>query len=232
MEQSRRVLLQKVKEVNALVSALREKQRYLTKEEVDEILKKIESEFQTISEEAEEIERASAVALARRRAPVLLVTMLIELLVAFIIVPFEKTIAKYATIYAFAPLVSAICGNYGLQTAAIVIRALSVGTLTDKVKTILRELVTGIICGLIVGITAGTIAFFTTGYWEAIVVLTSALVSGMITSGCMGALIPVIAKRLGFDPAIIAGPGETALQDTVSYFTFLAILTLLMKVTS
>ncbi len=227
--EERRHLIMQIEKIRALSEIIKkEGVGGASAEEIHSALQEITERLLHISEEAVEIERQSPLVLARRRAPVLIATTLIELLVAFIIMPFEKTIAKYATIYAFAPLVSAICGNHGLQTAAITIRGLSVGTVKSGLKVVVREMLTGLIAGIIVGLVAGIIAFLSTGYWEAIMVLVAALSAGMFTSGIMGAVIPMVAHKLGFDPAIIAGPGETALQDCASYFTFLLILTLLI----
>ncbi len=219
----------KLRQLNTLVRLLRERPEGLTKEEVEDTLRRIEEEILHISKEAEEIEKASVTTLARRRAVVLAITVLIELGVAFAIAPFEKTIAKFAALYVFSPLVSAVSGNHGLQTAAIVIRALAVGTVENRIKVVLREMAVGLLCGLTIGLFAGLVAYFTTGLWIAIPVLTLALLAGMFTSGFMGAVIPQVMQWLGFDPAIVAGPAETALQDLASYFTFLLVLTLLSR---
>lgn len=219
-------------QVSAIADAIKKAEGDLSAEDIKRILDEVRERYLNLSEDAVEVEHSTAIALARRRVLVLAVTMFVELATAFIIMPFEKTIAKYATVYAFAPLVSAICGNFGLQSAAIVIRGIAVGTISDEVKVILRELTAGVLCGIPIGILAGIVAWASTGFWEAIPVLVASLVAGMATSGLLGAVIPLVTKSLAFDPAIVAGPGETALQDCVSYFTFLAVLTLLMKVVS
>lgn len=229
---SKRDLISKLEQIEALIKLLKEKQQgelNLSSEDLRNLLNELERRVKILSAEAEEVERASIWLMARRRTFVLAITTLIELGVAAAILPFEKTIAKYAAIYAFAPLVSAVSGNYGLQTAAIIIRAMAVGTLTDKIKAVLREFLTALICGLLVGLFAGLVAWYSTGYWVALLVVSLALLAGMITAGLMGAIFPQVAKFLGFDPAVVAGPAETAFQDFASYVTFLLALTLLSR---
>jgi len=228
----KREIIIRIEQINALCDLLaqkRQQKRNITPDELERILKEIEDRIKTLSIEAENIEKAKISELARRRTLVLAITTIIELTVAWIISHFEKTIATYAAIYAFAPLVSAVAGNYGLQTATIIIRALAVGTMKDRIKAVLREVTVGAWCGISIGILAGTIAWLRTGRWEALPVITLALWAGMMTSGFMGSVFPQISKYFGFDPAILAGPAETAFQDLASYTTFLAILTLLVK---
>lgn len=221
----------KIEQLTALIEYLRKRRESapIDKEEIQRLLKEIEERVLSLSEEAERIEKAKIAELARKRSIVLAITALIEIGVAFAIAPFEKTIAKFAAIYVFAPLVSAVSGNYGLQTASIVIRAMAIGTLKDKTKTILREVGVGILCGLVIGVFVGSIAAITTKEIIAFPVIVCAMTAAMLTSGFMGAIFPQITKMLGFDPAIVAGPAETAVQDLVGYTTFLAILTILSK---
>lgn len=231
MQERRRELYIKLEQLRALVDFIRQRgeEARLNHEEYERILREIEERVLTLSEEALEIERAKISELARRRSLVLIITSIIELCVAFAITPFEKTIAQFAAVYVFAPLISAVSGNYGLQTAAVVIRAMAVGTLQDKAKVIMRELTVGILCGLLIGFVVGAIAALITRQPVALPAIVCAMSAAMLTSGFMGATFPQIARALGFDPAIVAGPAETAVQDLVGYTTFLAILTLLSR---
>lgn len=232
MQQHRRELYIRLEQLNALVELLRQRaeaHQHITREEFQRILQEIEERVLTLSEDAEAVERAKVTELARRRSLVLLITAFIELGVAFAIAPFEKTIAKFAAVYAFAPLVSAVSGNHGLQTAAIVIRAMAVGTLKDKVKAVAREMLVGALCSIPIGLSVGVIAAVVTQQWVAIPTISIAMFAAMLTSGFMGAMFPQVAKALGLDPAIVAGPAETAAQDLVGYTTFLTILTILNR---
>lgn len=227
MERKKELII-KLEQVDVLIDFLRKKRatKTFSPDDVEKVLKDIEERVLSLCREAEELERSTITSLAQRRAIVLLITSIIEICVAFAIAPFAETIAKYAALYAFSPLVSAVSGNYGLQTAAIVIRGLAVGSLKDKTRAVLREVITGLLCGVIVGLFAATIAYITTKRPEAFIVLPLSLLAGMCTAGFMGALFPQIAKLLGFDPAIVAGPAETAFQDLASYVTFLFLLSL------
>lgn len=232
MQERRRELYIKLEQLNALVDFIKQRAsdaHHLSHDEYEQILREVEERVLSLSEEALEIERAKVSELARRRSLVLIITSLIELGVALAITPFEKTIAQFAAIYVFAPLVSAVSGNYGLQTAAVIIRAMAVGTLKDKTKAVLRELTVGVLCGLLIGFVVGSIAALITRQIVALPVIMCAMCAAMFTAGFMGATFPQIARALGFDPAIVAGPAETAVQDLVGYTTFLALLTILNR---
>jgi len=220
----------RLRQLRAAVDELERAQREgkpFTTGDLKRVLERVEDEIFALSADAVEFERSSPVALARRRGITLAITALIEILVALAITPFEKTIAQYAAIYVFSPLVSAVSGNHGLQTAAAVIRAIAVGEKKPFWEVVLRELIVGVLCGLGVGLFSGFVAFLVTGKLLAIPVVCISMMAGMMTSGFMGSVFPKILHKLGFDPAIATGPAETSAQDLISYFTFLLVLKLL-----
>jgi NADPH:quinone reductase-like Zn-dependent oxidoreductase len=81
------------------------------------------------------------------------------------------------------------------------------------------------VCGLVLGIIGSV--------WSKRLpfgaVIGGALTCSMLTAGLMGTMIPVLSKRLGFDPATTAGPFETAFQDVVGFAVFLWLATLLQQ---
>jgi len=92
-------------------------------------------------------------------------------------------------------------------------------------RSFLKSLIIGFVCGVIIG-TVG-------GLWYGkmmfgVVVGTSMFISINI-SGIVGASVPMLSKRLGFDPAITTGPFETAFQDVVGITIFLTLATILMR---
>ncbi len=129
------------------------------------------------------------------------------------------------------PIISAISGNTGLQAAAITVRALATGHASvsrwwEPVKRSFQtSLIIGGVCGLVIGIVGGI------WYGKALfgVLVGVSMFVSINISGIVGTSIPMVSKSLGFDPAMTAGPFETAFQDVVGISLFLSFATLLVK---
>ena len=211
--------------------------RIIGKISIDDILDVMEEEYdedvaKMIGSDSEELEKKSPFAIAKLRLPWVLITLLIELAGGFVIAQYDETLKKVILLASFQPVISAIAGNTGLQSAAIIVRALDTGLVSlnrwwDPVK---RQLQTSIIIGSVVATMVGIIGFF----WQkdqsflfAVTVAFSMFIS-INLSGVVGTVIPMLSKKLGFDPAITSGPFETAFQDVVGISIFLSIATLLL----
>jgi magnesium transporter len=129
------------------------------------------------------------------------------------------------------PVIQAISGNTGLQSVTMVVRGLATGhvRLDRWWEPLLRQVQTtsliGAVCGIVVGI-VGVLWHRTLAF--GLVVAVSMFISVNL-SGLAGTGIPMVSKRLGFDPALTAGPFETAFQDVVGVTIFLSLATLLLR---
>ena len=106
----------------------------------------------------------------KSRLPWLLVTLIGELIIAYIIaIYFQPTLEKFILLMTFMPAVMATGGSVGIQTSAIVIRALGTGTINvaKTLKVIISELKLSSILGIICGLVAGITGYFLTGTKEA-----------------------------------------------------------------
>jgi magnesium transporter len=128
------------------------------------------------------------------------------------------------------PVISAVSGNVGLQAAAITVRGLDTGqtSLKDRGGALLKEAMTTVLMALACGTVLGIIGFVWSRHFQFSLVIGGALICSMLTAGMMGTIIPMISKKLGFDPAATAGPFETAFQDIIGFGVFLALATLLL----
>ena len=201
-------------------------------EDVIDVLGEEASEdiFRLAGSDAAELERRSPRRIALLRLPWVLATLLIELAAGAIIHYYDQTLARVILLASFMPVIQAISGNTGLQSVTMIVRGLATGHvhLARWWEPLLRQIQTssiiGAVCGLVVGLIGaawhGTIAF-------GLVVAVSMFVSVNL-SGVAGTLIPMVSKRLGFDPALTAGPFETALQDVAGVAIFLALATALL----
>ncbi len=203
---------------------------------VDDIVDVLEEEHEEdvakmVGSDADELERRSPTQIALLRLPWVLITLFIELGAGFVIHHFDETLSKIILLASFMPIISAISGNTGLQSAAIVVRGIATGhvNLNRWWDPILRQMQTSLIIGSACGIVIGVIG----GMWYeralfGIVVGFSMFISVNI-SGFVGTVTPMLSKSAGFDPALTAGPFETAFQDVVGISIFLSIATLLLQ---
>ncbi len=200
---------------------------------IDDVMDILEEEFtedvaKIVGSDAEELEAKSPVQIAFMRLPWVLITLTIELLAGLVIKMYDETISKVILLASFLPIISAISGNTGLQAAAITVRALSTGHASisrwrEPIKRSMQtSLIIGISCGILIGIIAGV--WFGKTVFGFVVGLSMCIAINF--SGIVGASVPMISKRLGFDPAITVGPFETAFQDVVGILIFLTIATL------
>lgn len=183
-----------------------------------------------VGTDADEMDRRNPAQVARLRLPWLLGTMGIELGAGLVIARFDFVLTQVILLASFMPVISAISGNVGLQAAAIVVRGLDTGHVRMKEmkhavrKEFLTTLMMASVCGLILG-TVGSVwsrhPFFG-------VVVGVAMGASMMTAGFMGTVIPMVSKKLGFDPATTAGPFETAFQDVIGFGVLLWVASLLL----
>ena len=199
---------------------------------IDVLMEEFDEEYlRTVGSDAEELEKKSPVQIAKMRLPWIMTTLLIELFAGVVIHLFDKTLTKFILLASFMPIISAISGNTGLQSAAIIIRGLSSGqvTLAGWRHALGRQAATTLILGSICAATLGVIA----GVWDKHWVFGFVVFLGMFISvniaGIIGTCIPLLSKRAGYDPALTAGPFETAFQDVIGISIFLSLATALLN---
>jgi magnesium transporter len=176
----------------------------------------------------------------RRRAPVICLLALFWVVTSTVIHGFEAPLRKVALLISLLPMVMATGGMVGTQASALVIRALTVGDIGKaKVMTVVwKELrVAGLISALlgviafinslIVSRTSGTPDPFAT-VLHAAVVIGVAMVGHVVTAALLGAVTPLVVKRLRGDPAMISTPAVTAIADLTGAAIYLVLVTMLL----
>lgn len=183
-----------------------------------------------VGSDATELEKKSPAKIAMMRMPWIMATMFIELIAGFVVKEFDHTLAQILLLASFMPIISAISGNTGLQSAAIIIRGLSTGhvQLSHWKHAVMRQLGTTLILGAACGITLGLVGALWYGKWTFGVLVAVGMFASVNIAGAVGTAIPLLSKKLGFDPALTAGPFETAFQDVVGISIFLGMATLLL----
>lgn len=203
---------------------------------VDDIVDVLEEEHEEdvarlVGSDADELERRSPMQIALLRLPWVVLTLALELVAGFVVYKYDETLTRVILLASFMPIISALSGNTGLQSAAMIVRGLATGHVDLKrwwnpvVRQFQTTLIIGGVCGFLLSLVAG--------YWHGsnvfgFVVGISMFISINI-SGFIGTVTPMLSKRAGFDPALTAGPFETAFQDVVGITIFLSIATLLLQ---
>ena len=203
---------------------------------VDDVIDVLVEEFnedylRMVGSDAEEMDRRTPAQVAKLRLPWLMGTMVIELGAGAVISHFDDVLKKVILLASFMPVISAISGNVGLQAAAIIVRGLDTGhvQIENVWKPVLKELTASLIMALVCGLVLGMVGVFWSHRVPFGIVIGGAMTCSMLTAGFMGTVIPMLSKRLGFDPAATAGPFETAFQDVIGFAMFLWLASLLLR---
>jgi len=185
--------------------------------------------FRMAGSDAAELERRSPRQIAIMRLPWVLATLIIELGAGVVIHYFDQTLSRVILLASFMPVIQAISGNTGLQSVTMVVRGLATGQvqLARWWEALRRQMQTSSILGGICGIVVGVIGSLWHSPAFGLVVAVSMFISVNL-SGVAGTTIPMLSKRLGFDPALTAGPFETAFQDVLGVTIFLSLATALL----
>jgi magnesium transporter len=145
---------------------------------------------------------------------------------------FRDTLAELVVLSVFIPLLIGTGGNTGAQSSTTVVRALAVGEVRfeDLPRVVLREMRVG----LMLGVGLGAIAFFPVAAYATVfdpaddplrlaVVVSSSIVTICTYASTIGSLLPLLAGRLGLDPAVLSAPLITTLVDATGLVIYLVI---------
>ena len=177
--------------------------------------------------------RSTPFDLFKHRIPWLLLLMVSATFTGLIITHFEEALAAQVVLTAFIPMLMDTGGNSGSQSSVTIIRALSLGELEfgDIAKVIGKEVTTAALCGGILSVACfGKIMLVdrmllgNTGVTPLVaLVVCLALLLTVVIAKLVGCSLPMLAKKLGFDPAVMASPFITTTVDALSlliYFFF------------
>ena len=186
--------------------------------------------FRMAGSDAAELERRTPQQVALMRLPWVMATLVIELGAGAVIHYFDQTLGKVILLASFMPVIQAISGNTGLQSVTMVVRGLATGQvhLSRWWEPLRRQVQTSSILGGVCALVVGSVGLLWHSPAFGLVVALSMFASVNL-SGFAGTMIPMLSKRLGFDPAITAGPFETALQDVLGVTIFLSLATALLS---
>jgi magnesium transporter len=159
----------------------------------------------------------------KKRNPWLIVNLFTALLGATVISKFSQAIEQFSLLAAFMTVIASLGGSAGAQTLAVSIRGLAIGEIQrgDAPSICLREAMKGFINGLAIGLVGGTVAFLYSHNLRMGATVLLGICLNMPLSSFMAALIPLLLKKLNFDPAQSANIFLTAITDICGLFIFL-----------
>lgn len=165
----------------------------------------------------------------KARLPWLGTAMVLELMIAWIMKGYHDTLTNLTLAY-FIPVIMAMGGSVGLQSATMVVRGLATGELTMKrgFRVIIAEMRTGMAIGVMAGLFTGAMAYLMEARdplrLGGIVVASMAI--SITVAATVGTFTPLLLQRMKFDPAVASGPFITALNDVVNVTIYLTIATI------
>ena len=182
--------------------------------------------------------RSSTFDLFKHRIPWLMLLMVSATFTGLIITHFESALAAQVALTAFIPMLMDTGGNSGSQSSVTVIRSLSLGEIefSDLPRVVWKEIRTAVLCGI--SLAAACFAKImlvdrlmlgnkdVTCLVALVVCATMALT--VLVAKVMGCVLPMLAKKVGFDPAVMASPFITTIVDALSLLIYFGIASVLL----
>ncbi len=170
--------------------------------------------------------KMSVLELAKNRIPWLLLLMFTSLLTGAILVSYENALQVVPLLVSFVPMLMDTSGNCGNQSSTMIIRGMAVGDieLRDVPRVVWKEFRVGILCGIVLA--AANFVRLMIQYPGQIMmslVVVLSLVMTVILAKTIGCTLPMLAKKLNLDPAIMAAPLITTIVDACSLLIYFRI---------
>ncbi len=169
----------------------------------------------------------------RKRIPWLLLLMISATFTGAIITNYENALAKYVVLTAYIPMLMDTGGNAGSQASVSIIRGLSLQEIKfrDLFRVVWKEIRVAFCCG----VTLAVVNFFKLLLLDRIsaeiaLIVCLTLVCVVLFSKTIGAILPMVTDRMGFDPAVMASPLITTIVDAVSLSIYFALATHILHI--
>ena len=167
----------------------------------------------------------------KKRIPWLLLLMISATFTGHIITTFEEALSVYVALTAFIPMLMDTGGNAGGQASVTVIRGLSLGEIEyrDVPGIVWKEIRVAVLCGVVLAAAnfVKLMLLDRVGLYVALVVCIT-LAIAVLMAMFVGCLLPIVAKRLGFDPAVMASPFITTIVDALSLLVYFRVATMIL----
>lgn len=168
---------------------------------------------------------------AKNRIPWLLILMFTSIITGTIITRYENAFAAIPLLVSFIPMLMDTGGNCGSQSATLIIRGIALDEIrfTDLFKVMFKEFRISLIVGAFLAVANGVRIFIQYHNPRLAVVIACSLMGTVIMAKLVGCTLPLLAKKVNLDPAIMASPLITTLVDTFSILIYFNIATVLFR---
>ncbi len=176
----------------------------------------------------------------KARTPWLMILMLSATFTGIILTHFENSLSACAILTAFIPMLSGTGGNSGTQASTAVIRALSLGEVrfSDLLRVLWKEFRVSLCCGACLA-AANFVKMMLVDRWLmhnpevtpwVALVVCATLVGTVLCAKLVGCSLPILAEKIGFDPAVMASPFISTIVDSISLLIYFRFATLLLGI--
>lgn len=198
------------------------------------------SKISAITPNDTEYLKTSVFKLWASRIPWLMILMISATFTGMIISKFESALAVLPILTAFIPMLMGTGGNAGSQASVTVIRGISLGQVEfrDFFRVLWKECRVSLLCGIVLGVAAVGKVMLVDNFLmkNPEVTIFVALVVGItlfatiVSAKIIGCALPLLAKKIGLDPAVMASPLITTLIDTVSLLVYFYFATIILNI--
>lgn len=220
MEKYDLVVLPVVDELGRLVG------RITIDDVVDVIREEADKDYQLASGLSSFVDQTDSIwELTRARLPWLLIGLVGGMLSAAVIGGYEQAIAAIPAMAFFIPLITAMAGNIGVQSSAIIVQGLAnntldMGGITPK---LVKEFSVALLNGLVLAVLSLGLSYAIYGDIRLGLTVSISLFTVIIVAALMGTLVPLLLDRYKIDPALATGPFITTMNDIIGLFVYFII---------
>ena len=169
---------------------------------------------------------------AKVRLPWLTFLMFAALLAGLLVAHYEESFMKMPILVAFIPMIMGIAGAGGSQAATVIIRNMAVGVITPKqyFKAIIKESMISIVCGVLLGLVVFAYIMIVEQNMVLGFVLWLGLLATIVFAKMLGVVLPMAAKAVKIDPALISSPLVTIIADIFGIFAYFSFARMLLGI--
>ena len=171
--------------------------------------------------------RSSPFEIWKNRIPWLMLLMISATLTGLVITSFEDALGVLPCLTAFIPMLMDTGGNCGSQSSTLIIRGIALNQVTfhDFFRVIWKEFRVSLIVGVVLAVANGLRIYLTYQQAGMAIVIALSLVATVISAKLLGCILPMFAKKIGLDPALMASPLITTIVDASSIMIYFFIAT-------
>ncbi|MDE5908124.1 MAG: magnesium transporter [Lachnospiraceae bacterium] len=169
----------------------------------------------------------------KKRMPWLLLLMISATLTGSVLTTFEDALMAYGVLIAYIPMLMDTGGNAGGQASVTIIRGLSLNEIefSDALRVLWKEIRVAVLCGItLAAANFGKLLLLDRVDMMVALVVCLTLVAAIMIAKAVGCMLPMLAKKIGFDPAVMASPFITTIVDVLSLLVYFQIATHLLHI--